>query len=100
MERYLALEFSFDFKPVDPLQFNFFRKLEPSPPRKQFWVKLKGNIGEFVHVQDVCVDLIELGVLFVWLMALAVSRGSVGVADGIVCILMELGVLWAWLGVL
>jgi len=47
MHRYLAQELSFDLKPVDPLQFSFFRKLEPAPPKKQFWVKLKGHIGEF-----------------------------------------------------
>jgi len=51
MHRALAEEFSFDMKPVNPLQFSFFRKLEPSAPRKLFWAKLKGTIGELdAHV--------------------------------------------------
>jgi len=60
MHRYLAQEFSFDLKPVDPLQFDFFRKLEPAPPKKQFWVKLKGEIGELLYIQSIIlmVDLI------------------------------------------
>lgn len=49
MHRYMAQELSFDLKPVDPQQFSFFRRLEPSPPKKLFWVKLKGTIGE-VHI--------------------------------------------------
>jgi len=46
MQRVLALDLSFDLKPVDPLQFIFFRKLEPCPPKQLFWVKVKGSIGE------------------------------------------------------
>ena len=46
MQRILAHDLSFDLKPVDPLQFTFFRKLEPCPPKQLFWVKVKGSIGK------------------------------------------------------
>jgi len=50
MQRMLALDLSFDLKPVDPLQFTSFDKLKPSPPKQLFWVKVKGSIGELAHM--------------------------------------------------
>jgi len=49
MHRILAQDFSFDLKPVDQIhQFSFCQA--PTTPLKQFWVKLKGNISEFVYL--------------------------------------------------